>query len=206
MSGLPSPSSSPPKPPCRVFDFIDYQIRTNPHARAVQFHRKPSTSYAELGALAKSIALGLSIDKGSIVPICMDRSVAFVASILAVLRSGAAYVILDPKGPVERNNGIVKECHSTIVIADEVYVPLFDRAAVPGAAASNPPPSEVVSIGSAEFAATDAAYLIYTSGKSMGDSLKDGVNLTLRIYRNPQGCGREPRRRKPWDRKFSSQR
>lgn len=173
----------------------------------MQFHRKPSTSYAELGALAKSIALTLSIHKGSIVPICMDRSVAFVASILAVLRSGAAYVILDPKGPVERNNGIVEECHATIVIADEAYAPLFDRAVVPGgAAASNPPPIEEASDGPAEFAATDAAYLIYTSGKLLSDSLKDSGNLTLRIYRNPQGCGREPRRCKPWYREFFSQR
>jgi non-ribosomal peptide synthetase component F len=48
----------------------------------------------------------------------MDRSIEMVISILAILKSGAAYVPLDPKYPVERNRYIINDSATCAVLVD----------------------------------------------------------------------------------------
>ncbi|EEH34836.2 hypothetical protein PAAG_05883 [Paracoccidioides lutzii Pb01] len=47
---------------------------------------------------------------------CMDRSPEFIATILAILRSEAASVTLDPDGSPERNWVIVEDCNADLVV------------------------------------------------------------------------------------------
>lgn len=154
-----------PQAPCRVHDFIDHQILIHPKAPAVQFENAEPMTYDQLDLLAIRIANMLDIKPGTIVPICMDISAQFIATILAVLRSGAAYCTLDPSGSQERNNGIVEDCNAGIVVLDQLYAPMFgDRGLAIGLALSGKTENIPEDRAVVETAATDAAYLIYTSG------------------------------------------
>ncbi|KAI4231866.1 MAG: hypothetical protein LQ349_005333 [Xanthoria aureola] len=137
-----------PKAPCRIFDYIKYQVDTNPDAPALQYESDPAISYAQLDKLTERIARALSVRKGTIVPICMDVSVNLIATIVAILRAGAVYLVLDPKGSVERNNGVIEDCNANIAIIDTHYAPSYERK----------------KHDIEEASVTDAAYLVYTSG------------------------------------------
>lgn len=62
-------------------------------------------TYGELNARANQFAyhlISLGIGRGSIVGVCLDRSVELMVCILGILKAGAAYVPLDPGYPSER--------------------------------------------------------------------------------------------------------
>src|ERR1700678_818042 len=104
-----SSSSKAISAPCLVTDFIRYQVKLNPQAFAVHVEDENPYTYAELWQLVEQIAATAHFAPGNIVPVCMDPTVEFVASLLAIMVSGAAYVVLDPNGSAERNRVIVED-------------------------------------------------------------------------------------------------
>ncbi len=60
---------------------------------------------------------GLGAGRGAIVAIIMERSLDYVVSVLAVLKSGAAYIPIDISNPPERIEKILKETGTKIVIS-----------------------------------------------------------------------------------------
>lgn len=156
-----------PSAPCRVHDYINHQMLLHPDAPAIQYESENFLSYGELDKLAERIALVLPITPNTVVPICMDVSVGLVATIVAILRSGAAYCILDPGGSVERNKGIVEDTNADMVIVDRAYAPLFDKSLDLEDALSKKSIHASEQWDTMETAPSDAAYLIYTSGESL---------------------------------------
>ncbi|MFM8607001.1 MAG: condensation domain-containing protein, partial [Hyphomicrobiales bacterium] len=80
------------------------QVEKTPDAIAVVFEHE-EISYRELDARANQLARYLIAEKigpEDIVAIALDRSIEMVVSLLGVLKSGAAYLPLDPDYPVER--------------------------------------------------------------------------------------------------------
>lgn len=76
-------------------------------------------SYGQLNQKANQVARYL-LQKGdlseSVIGVCLDRNALTVISLMGILKSGAAYVPLDPQYPEERLNYIVKDaCISTII-------------------------------------------------------------------------------------------
>lgn len=130
-------------------------------------HEEPYT-YHELWQIVEQIALNTTFASGSIVPVCLDPTIEFVASLLAIMVSGAAYVVLDPEGSPERNRAIVADTGADSVLSNQKYNYLFEKAiSVEDLLSANeavrgswilpphvPGPSP-----------SDLAYLIYTSGK-----------------------------------------
>ncbi|KAF2767928.1 acetyl-CoA synthetase-like protein [Teratosphaeria nubilosa] len=83
-------------------------------------------SYKELNSAANKLARILSLKQGDIVPICMNRSLDMVITMIAVLKSGAAYTVLDPDSPSGRNARIVKDSGAKAVLAHEEYMGDFE--------------------------------------------------------------------------------
>jgi non-ribosomal peptide synthetase component F len=84
-----------------IHQWIEAQVARTPAARAVVFGDE-RVSYAELNARANRLARhlrGLGAGPGALVGVCLERSADLVAARLAVLKSGAAYVPLDPSYP-----------------------------------------------------------------------------------------------------------
>lgn len=76
-------------------------------------------TFREMNETANAVARGLRIAPGSIVPILTQQSLALVVAVLAVLKSGAAYVILSPYAPNERNAYMINDVRASVVIIDK---------------------------------------------------------------------------------------
>ncbi|KAK5998071.1 Nonribosomal peptide synthase sidE [Cladobotryum mycophilum] len=154
-----------PAAPCLVTDFIRYQVEANPNEYAVHVENEHPYTYSELWQLVEHIAAKASFTPGTIVPICLDPSVEFVATIVAILLSGAAYVVLDPEGSVERNQVIAADCGEEAVVAHKKYIDLFDRAtSIENLLSVRGGPETFY--GAVSSSPSDLAYLIYTSGST----------------------------------------
>ncbi|MFE4831820.1 amino acid adenylation domain-containing protein [Streptomyces sp. NPDC056672] len=146
-----------------------------PDAVAVSDERE-RLSYAELSARADRIAAALQArgeGPGSIVGLVVDRSVDLPAAVLGVLRTGAAYLPVDPENPADRTADQFAECGVRTVLATPATV------SAPALGSADGGPRTLVldwqdpawAAGAPGPAAVDVppdapAYVIYTSGSS----------------------------------------
>ncbi|HYG65291.1 MAG TPA: condensation domain-containing protein, partial [Thermoanaerobaculia bacterium] len=87
-----------------VHELIQEQARRTPEALALSFEGEDLT-YADLEARANRLAhhlRRLGAGPGTLVGVSLERSAAMVAALLGVLKSGSAYVPLDPTYPKDR--------------------------------------------------------------------------------------------------------
>ncbi|MGW7689297.1 amino acid adenylation domain-containing protein [Streptomyces asiaticus] len=132
-------------------------------------------SYGELDARANRLARllsGLGVGPETRVAVALPRGTDLVATLLAVLKTGGAYIPLDPEYPAERVEYIVTDAAPAVVVTDSSVssVPatggaarvLLDDPAVRDrlAALSGESP------GLAPVAGDHPAYTIYTSGST----------------------------------------
>jgi amino acid adenylation domain-containing protein len=124
-------------------------------------------TYAELDAAATRLAyqlVDLGVGAESVVAIHLRRSVEMVVALLGVLRSGAAYLPLDPGYPVERREFILRDAGAAAVLTTP-DLPGLDTTApalyVGGIGLDQPEGPPLPSPG-----ARDRAYVMYTSGST----------------------------------------
>ncbi|MFB7280851.1 amino acid adenylation domain-containing protein [Streptomyces hydrogenans] len=137
-------------------------------------------TYAELDARADRLArrlrrLGAGPER--LVAVAMDRSAELVVALLAVLRTGAAYLPLDPRNPDDRQRAVLDDARPCLILADaatrERAEPLADAApGLPLVLTDDPGPTGPDDDTAADTGAwpeTDgdgAAYAMYTSGST----------------------------------------
>ena len=83
---------------------VEAQVARTPDLTAIMFGER-SLTYAELNARANRLARHLAamdIGPETLVGICLPRSQEMVVGLLAVLKTGAAYLPLDPEYPQAR--------------------------------------------------------------------------------------------------------
>ncbi len=123
-----------------------------------------SLTYAQLEERSRTIAQSLlerGLGKGHQVAVLMQRSFDLVATILGVLRVGAAYVPLDPTHPAARWSAIAQGAQVSLVVHDSHLEP-------PSGIASATP-NTLVGGNATELPTVndhDLAYIIYTSGST----------------------------------------
>ncbi|HET6230713.1 MAG TPA: amino acid adenylation domain-containing protein [Longimicrobiaceae bacterium] len=147
------------------------QAAATPDALAIEFGAS-HLSYAELDALSSRLAthlrsLGVGIE--SRVGVSMERSAEFVVTLLAILKTGAAYVPLDPSYPADRLAFMLDDSQIGVLLVED---------ALPEALASFT--GTIISLsGDAERIAAESpaspeisvfpeslAYVVYTSGST----------------------------------------
>ncbi len=104
-----------------LIDIFEDNLRTNESNIAVEFEDE-SLTYSELNQKANYISLKLSnkgVTTGSIVGIIAHSSMNTIAAVLGVLKTGAAYLPLDPNIPVERLSYIIKDSNMDAIIVDK---------------------------------------------------------------------------------------
>ncbi|MGW2634221.1 amino acid adenylation domain-containing protein [Streptomyces chattanoogensis] len=127
-------------------------------------------TYAELNRSANRLAhrlWRLGAGPQTFVGVCSDRSADLVLSLLAVLKSGAAYVPLDPAYPAERTRFTLSDTGCRLVIGQERHRTAFADAGVEflavesltGLDESDDNPETGVRAG-------HPAYVIHTSGST----------------------------------------
>jgi len=99
---------------------FEKHVKRQPLATALIWKGK-NISYKELDYAASNFARKISeygVGNGSFVPILLSRSPKLVCSLLAVLKTGAAYSIVDPCWPETRIRQVVKDLKPTLIITD----------------------------------------------------------------------------------------
>ncbi|AVT28435.1 hypothetical protein C6361_01765 [Plantactinospora sp. BC1] len=143
-----------------VHELILAQARRTPTAVAVA-QGDARISYRELDR--RSAALAASFEAGQeIIGLCLPRCPDSIVALLGILRSGAAFLPLDPELPAERLRLMVEDAGvRTVVVHDPAVVAGLDVEtitldALPDAARPVPAPGR----------ADGLCYVIYTSGST----------------------------------------
>jgi amino acid adenylation domain-containing protein len=110
-----------PYPQTAVHEVFEQQVLKSPHVIAVVAGSEEVT-YKELNERANQLARGLKqigIRKRDRVGLLMRRSVETIASMLAILKAGAAYVPIDPDLPKQRIEFIADDCKLSAILTSE---------------------------------------------------------------------------------------
>jgi len=102
-------------------ELFSKQVEATPQACAVSM-RAESMSYAALNARANRLArhlLSLGVGPECFVGILLERSVELIVALLAVLKTGAAYLPLDPEYPIERLRFMLSDADPKVVISKQ---------------------------------------------------------------------------------------
>jgi len=96
-------------------------VRQYPNNIAIKFNKSDSISYEKLNGKVNQLArylLKKGVDQHDVVGITGVKSVNTYAYMLACLKIGAAYSILDDKSPVERLSRIISTCLPKALLID----------------------------------------------------------------------------------------
>nr|APD71848.1 non-ribosomal peptide synthetase 1 [Streptomyces sp.] len=155
-------------------ELFSAQAALVPEEVAVAFEDTELT-YAELEERANRLA-HLLIARGAgpegFVALAVPRSVEMVVALLAVIKSGAAYVPLDPDYPADRIEFMLADAAPTLVVTAGgdgwPGVPTVDLTdpAVESALAGRPASAPTNADRSAPLTPSTPAYVIYTSGST----------------------------------------
>ncbi|HKV12360.1 MAG TPA: amino acid adenylation domain-containing protein, partial [Thermoanaerobaculia bacterium] len=165
-----------------IHGLFESQADHTPGFEAV-LHRDRELSYRELDQRANRLArhlAALGIGPESLVGVCLERSPELVVAFLGVLKTGAAYLPLDPEYPRERLAFLLADARVCLVVTEERLRPLLPVPAVVTLSLdadeeriARESPERLPLRGRAE----NAACVIYTSGST---GRPKGVVLTHR--------------------------
>ncbi|WP_304450676.1 amino acid adenylation domain-containing protein [Nocardiopsis sp. YSL2] len=126
-------------------------------------------TYRDLDARATALAhriASLGAGPGDRVGVCLGRGADLVTALLAIARTGAAFVPLDPDHPADRTAYILRDAAPTLVLTDDAArLPECWNGHVLDLARQGPSTS-AASDGLPGAVADSLAYVIYTSGST----------------------------------------
>ena len=145
---------------------IELVAARSPQSPAVRFKDAQQT-YAQLDARASRIATELAAQgagPGRFVALAMQRGIDLPAALLGILKTGAAYLPLDPEFPADRLAYYLQDSGAVLVLTDAATQSRLPPLSLPAL--------KLEDIGEGAFASfppvpADApAYVIYTSGST----------------------------------------
>ncbi|RSM86207.1 non-ribosomal peptide synthetase, partial [Streptomyces sp. WAC 01420] len=143
------------------------QVARTPGAVAVVSGDKEVT-YAELDDRASRLA-GVLAERGvraeSVVAVVLERSVDLVVALLAVLKTGAVYLPVDPEYPADRVGFMLRDAQPACVVTVRGVAEGLP-ADVPVVCLDDPAMPEEAKAFSASCSPDGAAYVMYTSGST----------------------------------------
>ncbi len=164
---------------------IEWASEKFPDNEAFIFN-KQSLSYNELFLQSAKVAqflMRLGVKKGDRIGIYLYRSLEVIPTIFGVLRSGAAYVPLDPFAPLERTKACILDCDIKFIMTNQreftqieqlLYSNDLSLEVIIG---GQSPDDKVISweevyklepylVESVEISEDDLSYILYTSGST----------------------------------------
>ena len=179
-----------------VDQLIEDQVNRSPNAVAVVFQNARLT-YRELNERADYLASHLrtlGVGPGVLAGICVERSAAMVVGLLAILKTGGAYLPLDPSYPQDRLAFILEDANPLVVLTEQRAIGnlsahrghIVDLDSLDAMASANARHTTASQLRQA----SDLAYVLYTSGstgkpKGVSISHRALVNLLLSMQREP---------------------
>src|SRR5579863_10407802 len=172
-------------PQFTLVEIFEQQVQSRAAEAAIVYGNE-AVSYRELNRRANQLGhylRELGVREETAVGICMQRSVAMVVAILAILKAGGMYVPLDKRYPEERLSHMGEDAGAKLVVTESKMKAIWSRAGVRCIDIE----AEVEEIawrpeGNLESVITgeSLAYIIYTSGST---GLPKGTAVPHRSFR-----------------------
>jgi amino acid adenylation domain-containing protein len=167
---------------CCIHHLIEGHASQTPSTTAVTYERD-SLTYAELDSRANQLAhhlIGLGVQPGDRVALCVDRSMEMIVGMLGILKAGAAYVPLDPAYPRDRLAFVLEDTAAPVVITQphlRGILPASSARVIILEAMGLQTGSQPVTRPAVDVSPDHLAYVIYTSGST---GRPKGVPITHR--------------------------
>ncbi|WP_405064546.1 amino acid adenylation domain-containing protein [Kribbella sp. NBC_01505] len=177
-------------PGATVDELVRRQVAASPDVAAVAADDGTELTYGQFDARVNALAhllIEQGVQVGDRVAVAMTRSIDLVVALAAVLRSGAAYVPIDPAYPTERINHILGDATPSVVITDRYITEVQERLATG---------EKTAPVLARQLNDLDAAVVIFTSGTTGNPK---GVVLTHRAVANRLAWGQRVLDYKPGD-------
>ncbi|MEV7602207.1 amino acid adenylation domain-containing protein [Kitasatospora sp. NPDC089797] len=151
-----------------LHQLFEARLAERPQAAAV-LHAEGELSYAALDELAERIAgrlAALGVGPDTTVGVCLGKGPALVAALLGVLKSGGAYLPLDPSYPEQRLAFMLRDAAPPVVLTERALAGLLpaDGTALLEVEDAGQWPAERPT--AARPTPDHLAYVIYTSGST----------------------------------------
>jgi len=156
------------QPRCGVHELVERQVDRLPGAVALRSAGE-SLTYAELDERANRLAhhlIARGVGPGTLAGLCLERSPALVVGLLAVLKTGAGYLALDPEYPDGRLHEMLRDAGDPPVVTgaglrDRFRGPVLCLDAEAAGIAARPATRPGVPVDPRQV-----ALLLYTSGST----------------------------------------
>lgn len=150
---------------------FESKARNSPDSIALVFEEEELT-YQQLNERSELVAKQL-VDRGAkpevLVGVFMERSIEMVVALYGILKSGAAYVPIDPEYPEDRTEFMIEDANVSVLLTQTKLI-----SSIPSTKA------KIISLDDPDFLSTDSppipvtqtaresnlAYMIYTSGST----------------------------------------
>ncbi|BFM45316.1 hypothetical protein CFS9_39570 [Flavobacterium sp. CFS9] len=174
-----------------IVDLFTEQVKQTPTAIAVVYEDEKLT-YKELDERSNQLAHYLreqGVKPDTLVGICLERSLEMLIGILGILKSGGAYVPIDPEYPTDRIAYMLKDAGIDLVLSSQTSCNVINRGEDISVLCldkdwdliSGYPTVELSTV----LTASNLAYVIYTSGST---GTPKGVLIThknvVRLFKN----------------------
>jgi amino acid adenylation domain-containing protein len=168
-------------PSHRIHSAFELQASSKPNSTALRFQDRELT-YREVNERSNQLARYLmkkGAEPGSLVGVSIERSPEMVIALLAALKTGAAYLPLDPSYPEDRLRFMVEDAHVACVVTqngtrNKLPDQLRNVIALDSEAEliRNESPRRL----SLDLPDVERAYVLYTSGSSGGPKGVEGTH------------------------------
>jgi amino acid adenylation domain-containing protein len=154
-----------------VPEWFEAQVSKTPDVVAVVFDDKTLT-YAQLNEQANRLARRLEklgVGPDTLAAVCLERSFDLIIALLAIMKTGGAYLPVDPALPAERQALMLGDAKPIVLITEKilraelpplsgtVFVVDQERASLENESGEKSP---------VKISGPDLAYVIYTSGST----------------------------------------
>ncbi|MEA2563044.1 MAG: hypothetical protein QOH06_4548 [Acidobacteriota bacterium] len=180
-----------------VSQLVEESAARRPGAVAVSMEEETLT-YGELNAQANRLAhrlRRLGVGPEERVAVCLERSPALVTALLGVLKSGGAYIPLDPSYPADRLAWVLEDSRAAVLLTQSSLVPTLPAHGARTLVVESDLAGENVDDPVALAMPENPAYVIYTSGSTgrpKGVIVRQGavVNFLASMAQRP-GVGQD---------------
>lgn len=154
-----------------VHHLFDEQASDRPHSVAV-ISAGTQLTYRQLAAAANQLAhqlRALGVGPETLVGVCLERGSDAIRCLLAILKSGGAYLPLDPSLPAARLTQMCEEGRPSVILVSRAHAPAFSGTCARLVLIGEEDPdlgAQPVTAPGIRLHADNVAYAIYTSGST----------------------------------------
>ncbi|TSD66543.1 amino acid adenylation domain-containing protein [Inquilinus sp. KBS0705] len=177
-----------------LYSLVIESARQYPDKVAIRFHDRALT-YTEVNETANRIAKVLlkhGVQKGDIIGLALDRMPEMIIALLAIQKSGAAYVPLDPEYPKDRIEFMLDDSSAKILLTQKKYAGHYASGTIELLIEDVLEESKALPADEPGINVTgqDLAYVLYTSGstgkpKGVQIAHHSLVNLMYSLQKTP---------------------